>query len=115
MADSQDKQKEQIDAKGRSRIEMYEVGDQVLLNATNIPTNEVSAVFKTKLLPRFIGLFTVVDKKVLVYTLSLPCKLRTHPVFYLATLRRIGIYPRLIGRRLRRETKLTLPQVAKSG
>ena len=33
MADSRDKQKEQADAKGRSCIESYKVGDQVLLNA----------------------------------------------------------------------------------
>ena len=55
MADSQDKQKEQADAKSRSCVISYEVGDQVLLNAKNLPTNLVSAVFKTKLRPRFIG------------------------------------------------------------
>ena len=37
IADSQDKQKEQTDAKCRSCIESYEVGDQVLLNAKNLP------------------------------------------------------------------------------
>ena len=81
LADSQDKQKEQADAKGRGCIERYKVGDQVLLNAKNLPTNVVSAVFKTKLRPRFIGPFTVVAKKGLTYTLKLPRKLRTHPVF----------------------------------
>ena len=60
MADSQDKQQEQADAKGRICIESYEVGDQVLLDAKNLPTNVVSAVFKTKLRTRFIGPFTVV-------------------------------------------------------
>ena len=87
MADSQDRQKEQADAKGRSCIESYEVGDQVLLNAKNIPTKVVSAVFKTKLRPRFIGPFTVVAKKGLAYTLNLPRKLRTHPVFYVGLLK----------------------------
>ena len=57
MAGSQDKQKEQADAKGRSCIESYEIGDQVLLNAKNLPKNVVSAVFKTRLRPRFIGHF----------------------------------------------------------
>ena len=33
MADSQDKQNEQDDAKGRGCIDSYEVGDQVLLHA----------------------------------------------------------------------------------
>ena len=87
MADSQDKQEEQADAKGRGCIESYAVGDQVLLNAKNLPTNVVSAVFKTKLRPRFIGPFTVVAKKGLAYTLNLPRKLRTHPVFYVGLLK----------------------------
>ena len=72
MADSHDKQKEQADVKGRSCIESYEVCDQVLLNAMNISTYVVSAVFKTKLRPRFIGPFTVVAKTSLAYTLNFP-------------------------------------------
>ena len=81
MAESQDQQKEQADAKSRGCIERYKVGDQVLFNAKNLPTNEVSAVFNEKLRPRFIGPFTVIAKKGLAYTLNLPRKLRTHPVF----------------------------------
>ena len=42
----------------------------------------MSAVFKTKLRPRFIGPFTVVDKNGLAYTLNLLRKLLTHPGFY---------------------------------
>ena len=87
MAESQDKQKETADAKSRGCIERYEVGDQVLLNAKNLPTKVVSAVFKTKLRPRYIGPFTVVAKKGLAYTLNLPRKLRTHPVFYVGLLK----------------------------
>ena len=87
MADSQDRQKANADANGRGCIDSYEVGDQVLLNAKNLPTNIVSAVFKTKLRPRFIGPFTVLAKKGLAYTLNLPRKLRTHPVFYVGMLK----------------------------
>jgi hypothetical protein len=87
LADSQDKQKEQADAKGRGCIESYEVGDLVLLNAKNLPTKVVSAVFKTKLRPRFIGPFKVIARKGLAYTLNLPRKLRTHPVFYVGLLK----------------------------
>jgi hypothetical protein len=47
----------------------------------------VSAVFKTKLRPRFVGPFTVVVKKDLAYTLNLPKKMRTHPVFYVGLLK----------------------------
>ena len=35
-----------------------------------------------KLHPRFVGPFTVVAKKFLAYTLNLPRKMSTHPVFY---------------------------------
>ena len=87
MDESQDIQKEQADEKGRSCINSYKVGDQVLLNAKNLPTKIVSAVFKTKLRPRFIGPFTVVGKKGLAYTLNLPRKMRTNPVFYAVLLR----------------------------
>ena len=87
MASSQDQQKQQADAKGRKCIKSYEVGDQVLLNAKNLPTNVVSAFFKTKLRPRYIGPFTVTGKKGLAYTLKLPRKLRTHPVFYVGLLK----------------------------
>ena len=61
MAESQDRQKQHADAKGRGCIESYEVGDQVLLNAKSLSTNVVSVVVEKKLLPRFIGPFTVVS------------------------------------------------------
>ena len=91
---------EQADAKGRGCIDSYEVGDQVLLNAKNLPTNVVSAVVNTKLRPRFIGPFTVTPKKGLAYTLNLPRKLRTHPLFTLACLSQIMILLTWTGRRL---------------
>ena len=71
MVDRKIKQKEQEDAKGRC-LESYEFGDRVLPSAKNLTTNVVSAAFKTKLRPRFIGLCKVVTKKVLAYTLNLP-------------------------------------------
>ncbi|GMF46739.1 unnamed protein product [Phytophthora fragariaefolia] len=57
------------------------------LSLFNLPTHAVSAVFKTKLRPRFIGPFKVVAKKGLAYTLNLPKKMRTHPVFYVGWLK----------------------------
>ncbi|KAG3127985.1 hypothetical protein PI126_g21604 [Phytophthora idaei] len=87
MTESQDLQKEYADAQGRGNVERLEVGDLVLLNAKNLPTNAVSAGFKTKLRPRFIGPFKVVAKKGLAYTLNLPKKMRTHPVFYVGLLK----------------------------
>ena len=44
----------------------------------------MSAVYKTKLRPRYIGPFTVVTKKGLACTLNLLRKLQTHPVFYVS-------------------------------
>jgi hypothetical protein len=41
-----------------------------------------SAVCKTKVRPRFVGPFKFGAKKGLAYTLNLPKKMRTHPVFY---------------------------------
>ncbi|GMF37901.1 unnamed protein product [Phytophthora fragariaefolia] len=82
MAESQDKQKEHADARGRNNLASYSVGDLVLLNAKHLPTHAVPAVFKTKLRPRYIRPFEVVVKKGLMYTRNLPQKMQTHPVFY---------------------------------
>ena len=79
--------KESADAKSRGCIDSHEVGDQVLLNAKNLPTNVVFAVFTSELRLRFIKSLTVVAKKGLAYELTLPRKLRTHPVFYFAMLK----------------------------
>ena len=87
MDESQGQQKQQADAKNRGCIESYKFGDQVLLHAKNLPTNVVSAVFKTKLRARFIGPFTITDKKGLAYALNIPRKLCTHPVFYVDLLK----------------------------
>ncbi|OWZ09344.1 LOW QUALITY PROTEIN: polyprotein [Phytophthora megakarya] len=54
---------------------MPEVGDRVLLNAKNLLTHAVFAVFKTKMRPRFIEQFKVVAKKGLAYMLNLPKKM----------------------------------------
>ena len=113
MAESLDKQKEQADAKCRGCIDSYEVSDQVLLNAKTLPTKLVSAVFKTKLRPRFIGPYTVVAKKGLAYTLNLPRKLRTHPVFYVGLLKPYRD-PSLVDLESLAPRKLALPQAATS-
>ena len=87
LADSQNKQKEQADAKCSGCIERFELGDHRLLNARSLPTNIYSAVFKTKFRPRLIGSLTVVAKKGLAYTLNLPRELRTSPVFFVGLLK----------------------------
>ena len=59
-------------------IEQYKIVDQESLHVKNLPTNVVSAVFKPKWCPRFIGTFTVVTEKGQAYTLSLSRNLNTH-------------------------------------
>ena len=60
LDDSQVIYKYPSDAKGRGCIERYEAVDLGLIDAKNLSTNVVSAVFKTKLRPRFMVPFTVV-------------------------------------------------------
>ncbi|OWZ04387.1 hypothetical protein PHMEG_00023716 [Phytophthora megakarya] len=76
MAESQDVQKEHVDAEAIYGTFMLGI------KAKNFPTHAVLTDFKMKLHPRFIGPFTVVAKKGMAYTLDLPSKMQTHPVFY---------------------------------
>ncbi|GMF32984.1 unnamed protein product [Phytophthora fragariaefolia] len=87
MTESQGKPKEHADARDRNNLASYSVGDLVLLNAKTLPTYAVSSVFNTKLGPHYIGIFKVVAKKGLAYTLHLPKKMRTHPVLCVGLLK----------------------------
>ncbi|GMF32039.1 unnamed protein product [Phytophthora fragariaefolia] len=49
MAAAQDAQKEQSDRQRRKNTQVFQLGDQVLLNAKNLPAQAVSAVGSTKL------------------------------------------------------------------
>ncbi|KAE9337432.1 hypothetical protein PR003_g12009 [Phytophthora rubi] len=87
MAAAQDTQKEQSDRQWRKNTQVFKLGDQVLLNAKNIPTQAVSAVGSTKLRPRFVGLFTVIGTHDHAYTLDLSSSMATHPTFYVGLLK----------------------------
>ncbi|KAE8885701.1 hypothetical protein PF003_g30431 [Phytophthora fragariae] len=87
MAAAQDTQKEQSDRQGRKNTQVFKLGDQVLLNAKNLPTQAVSAVGSTKLRPRFVGPFTVIGVHGHAYTLDLPSSMTTHPTFYVGLLK----------------------------
>ncbi|KAE8879747.1 hypothetical protein PF003_g36244 [Phytophthora fragariae] len=78
MTAAQDTQKEQRDRQGRKNTQVFKLGDQVLLNTKNIPTQAVSAVGSTKLRPRFVGPFTVIGVHGHAYTLDLPSSMATH-------------------------------------
>ncbi|RMX69742.1 hypothetical protein DD238_001865 [Peronospora effusa] len=64
MESAQDKQKQYADQHGRKNNEQFSVGDKVLLSTATLPKHAISVLIgcTTKLLPRFIGLFTVVEK-----------------------------------------------------
>ncbi|KAE9067590.1 hypothetical protein PF007_g28015 [Phytophthora fragariae] len=87
MAAAQDTQKEQSDRQGRKNTQVFKLGDQVLLNAKNLPTQTVFAVGSTKLRPRFVGPFTVIGVHGHAYTLDLPSSMATHPTFYVGLLK----------------------------
>ncbi|GMF45114.1 unnamed protein product [Phytophthora fragariaefolia] len=87
MAAAQDRQKENSDRHGRANTRVFQVGDQVLLNAKNLPIAAVSAVGSTKLRPRFVGPFTVIWVHGHAYALDLPSAMSTHPTFYVGLLK----------------------------
>ncbi|KAE9036375.1 hypothetical protein PR003_g4851 [Phytophthora rubi] len=87
MSAAQDTQKEHSDRQGRNNTHVFKLGDQVLLNAKNLPTQAVSAVGSTKLRPRFVGPFTVIGVHGHAYTLDLPTSMATHPTFYVGLLK----------------------------
>ncbi|KAE8907687.1 hypothetical protein PF005_g208 [Phytophthora fragariae] len=87
MAAAQDTQKEHSDHQGRKNTHVFQLGDQVLLNAKNLPTQAVSAVGSTKLRPRFVGPFTVIGVHGHAYTLDLPSSMATHLTFYVGLLK----------------------------
>ena len=90
-ASAQDKQKQYADQNGRKINERFSVGDKVLLSTSTLPKHAVSVLpgGTTKLLPRFIGPYTVVEEVGdLNYRLSLSPYMKTHPVFYVGRLKR---------------------------
>ncbi|KAF1318367.1 Pol protein, partial [Globisporangium splendens] len=100
LAAAQDKQKLYADKSGRKNKQTFCVGDKVLLSIKNLPNDAVTTLPSgSKLLPRFIGPYTVAEKiGDLNYKLDLPTRMATHPVFYVGLLKRyhdatVDFYP----------------------
>lgn len=91
IADAVDLQKERADRHGRKNNNNYEVGDMVLLSTKNLSSEAVSNLGANKLLPRYIGPFTVVERHGPAYTLDIPKRMQLHPTFYVG---RLKPYPR---------------------
>ena len=91
MASAQDKQKKYADRNGRKNNKRFRVGRKFLLNTSTLPKNAISVLpdGTTKLLPRYIGPFTVVEEVGdLNYRLTLHPYMNTHPIFYVGRLKR---------------------------
>ncbi|GMF35168.1 unnamed protein product [Phytophthora fragariaefolia] len=88
MAQAQDRQKEYAGRNGRGNLNVFNVGDLVLLDSRNLPLDTVSSVKSNKLKHRFVGPFAVLGRHGNAYTIDLPKSMKTHPTFYVGRLKR---------------------------
>ncbi|KAG2798988.1 hypothetical protein PC111_g20613 [Phytophthora cactorum] len=87
IAASVDRQKLNADNVGRGNTNEFEKGSLVLLATQNLPRHAVSDFGASKLAPRFIGPFTVLEQHGNAYTLGVPSSMRLHPTFYVGQLK----------------------------
>ncbi|GMF50646.1 unnamed protein product [Phytophthora fragariaefolia] len=88
MVQAQDRQKEYSDQNGSGNLNVFIVGDLVLLDTRNLPLDTVSSVGSNKLKHCFIGPFAVLGSHGNAYTIDLPKSMKTHPTFYVGRLKR---------------------------
>ncbi|KAG3122602.1 hypothetical protein PI126_g24081 [Phytophthora idaei] len=84
---SVDRQKLSADNVGRGNTNEFEKGSLVLLATQNLPRHAVSDFGASKLAPRFIGPFTVLERHDNVYALDIPSSMWLHPTFYVGRLK----------------------------
>ncbi|KAG2962420.1 hypothetical protein PC119_g25818 [Phytophthora cactorum] len=82
IATSVDRQKLNADNVGKGNTNKFEKGSLVLLATQNLPRHVVSDFGASKLAPRFIVPFTVLERHGNAYTLDIPSNMRLHPTFY---------------------------------
>ncbi|KAG3231464.1 hypothetical protein PI124_g23440 [Phytophthora idaei] len=87
IAASVDRQKLSADNVGRGNTNEFKKGSLVLLATQNLPRHPVSDFGASKLAPRFIGPFTVLERHGNAYTLDIPSSMRLHPTFYVGRLK----------------------------
>lgn len=82
-----DRQKAAVDKRGRKNMNMYRVGDRVLLSTDGIKNASVTNLGASKLAPRFIGPFRITKVLGDAYALGIPTTRRLHPTFYVGRLK----------------------------
>ncbi|KAG2872992.1 hypothetical protein PC114_g26079 [Phytophthora cactorum] len=87
IAASVDRQKLNADNVGRGNTNEFAKGSLVLLATQNLPRHAISDFGASKLAPRFIGPFTVLERHGNAYTLDIPSSMRLHPTFYVGRLK----------------------------
>ncbi|KAG4045802.1 hypothetical protein PC123_g18806 [Phytophthora cactorum] len=87
IAASVDRQKLNADNVGKGNTNKFEKGSLVLLATQNLPRHAVSDFGASKLAPRFIVPFTVLERHGNAYTLDIPSNMRLHPTFYVGQLK----------------------------
>ncbi|KAG2774790.1 hypothetical protein Pcac1_g14488 [Phytophthora cactorum] len=87
IAASVDRQKLNADNVGRGNKNEFEKGSLVMLATQNLSRHAVSDFGASKLAPRFIGPFTMLERHGNAYTLDIPSSMRLHPTFYVGRLK----------------------------
>ncbi|GMF42287.1 unnamed protein product [Phytophthora fragariaefolia] len=87
IAASVDRQMLNADNNGRGNTNEFKVGSLVLLATQNLDKHAVSDFGASKLVPRFIGPFTVLAKHGNAYTLDIMSSMRLHTKFYVGRLK----------------------------
>ncbi|KAG4039402.1 hypothetical protein PC123_g25046 [Phytophthora cactorum] len=82
IAASVDRQKLNADNVGRGNTNEFEKGSLVLLATQNLPRHAASDFGASKLAPRFIGPFTMLERHGNAYTLDIASSMGLHPTFY---------------------------------
>ncbi|CAI5712590.1 unnamed protein product [Peronospora destructor] len=88
LQEAVDEQKENADKRGRNNMDIFLIGDKVLLSTDELRNSAVTNLSANKLAPRFIGPFTILKTIGDAYTLDIPTSLRLHPTFYVGRLKR---------------------------
>ncbi|POM76488.1 Pol protein [Phytophthora palmivora] len=88
ISHAQDKQKGYSAKHGRETLNVFNVGELVLLDTKNLPLKKVSSVESNNLKHRFFGTFAVLARHGAEYTIDLLKSITTRPTFYMGRLKR---------------------------